>query len=120
MIAAMPEGLSRRLTVTVAQRQLTARAVLAAYGSVPYPIFEAGVGALARPALTGIESLLQAKALPESLWIWGGSPEAVMWADALTALGVKVTLVADRLLRYEDSEVRGYVRSQLIISGIQI
>ncbi|MEL7142329.1 MAG: FAD-dependent oxidoreductase [Cyanobacteria bacterium J06573_11] len=120
VIAAMPEGLSRRLTVTVAQRQLTARAVLAAYGSVPYPIFEAGVGALARPALTGIESLLQAKALPESLWIWGGSPEAVMWADALTALGVKVTLVADRLLRYEDSEVRGYVRSQLIISGIQI
>lgn len=119
-IAAMPECLSRRLTVTAAQHRLTARAVLVAYGVVPYPIFEEEVRTSPPLGPTGIERLFRAKALPEALWIWGGSPKAVMWADALSALGVKVTLVADRLLRYEDSEVREGVRSQLIMTGVQI
>ena len=57
VIAATPECLSRRLTVIVAQRRLTARAVLAAYGAEPNPIFEEGVGALPRLVLTGIERL---------------------------------------------------------------
>ena len=40
------------------------------------------------------------------------------WASALESLGGKVTLVTDRFLRQEDSEIRERVRSQLIAAGV--
>ncbi|MEO1792433.1 MAG: FAD-dependent oxidoreductase [Cyanobacteria bacterium J06629_19] len=113
IIFAMPEILSRRLELTVANRKFKSRAVLAAFGSVPLPVFEG------LPALTGVERLLGMKSLPRNIYIWGGTLIAVEWAQALNAMGVSVSLVAECFLPDEDSEIRGWMRSRLTATGIQ-
>ncbi|MEM9150411.1 MAG: FAD-dependent oxidoreductase [Cyanobacteria bacterium P01_F01_bin.3] len=117
VVFAQPEHLARQLVVIVAGRQLSTRSVLAAFGSVPLPVFGAYASA---PALTGIEPLLNVESLPKSIDVWGESFEAVEWSQALNAVGVSVSLVADRFLPDEDSEVRGWVRTQLRATGIQL
>jgi pyruvate/2-oxoglutarate dehydrogenase complex dihydrolipoamide dehydrogenase (E3) component len=116
-----PERLSqrgtRRLTVTTATRKLQTRGIIAAFGTVPLPIFPFD-NRLSAP--TGIEALLAASELPESLMLWGDCAEAVMWAEALGQMGVRVTLVSDRFLAYEDADVRRLVRSRLSALGVNI
>ncbi len=116
VILEMPERLSAQLVVTTESRKLKARGILAAFGTVPLPLHNDST----LPSSTGIDSLLSASKLPESITIWGDSAEAVMWAEALGVMGVLVTLVSERFLRYEDWDVRALVRSQLITSGIKI
>ncbi|MEL6554315.1 MAG: FAD-dependent oxidoreductase [Cyanobacteria bacterium J06621_11] len=128
-ILSTPDALSRQLVVTAGKRTLTTRAVLAAFGTVPRaeprtnsrtdPRTEVSTD-LAVPLITGIESLLMCDRLPKEISIWGDSFEAVDWAEALNAVGVRVTLVADRFLRDEDSDVREVVRSQLLTAGIRL
>ncbi|MGC1308115.1 MAG: FAD-dependent oxidoreductase [Phormidesmis sp.] len=109
-----PERLSRqstmgRLLVTTAQRQLRSRAVLAAFGTVP-----------TSAQSDGFETLLAARKLPEQVNVIGGSPAAVLWAEAFAQLGSGVTVVSDKLLASEDGDIRRLVRSQLITSGVKI
>ncbi len=94
--------LSRQLVVTTAQRRLSTRAVLIAAGTMP------GV----------LNSLLGLSAPPETVKIVGGSPQAILWAEAFCSLGARVTLVAERFLPSLDADVRRLVRSQLIASGV--
>ena len=115
-----PERLSRRLVVTTATRKMKARGVIAAFDSVPLPIFEDEAGDGLSPSPTGIDPLLTASELPESIVVWGDSVEAVMWAQALQAVGIQVCLSSDSFLPYEDWDVRRLVRSQLIASGTRI
>ena len=124
VVMEMPEHLSRQMVVTTATRRLKARGVLAAFGTVPLPIF--GEDRLS-PSPTGIEPLLRASALPKEITVWGDSGEAVMWAEALCLMGSRVRLVSDsgaslenRFLRFEDADVRRLVRSQLITIGVSI
>lgn len=133
-IWATPEFLSRhasprRLQVVADRRSLSTRAVLAAFGTVPRsnpasdPNAETGARAASpinKPLITGVESLLQSESLPKEISILGDSFIAVDWAEALSAMGTSVTLVADRFLRDEDSDVRAVVRSQLLTAGIKI
>ena len=116
VILEMPERLSHQLVVTSQSRKLRARGVLAAFGTVPVPIKNEAT--LSLP--TGIEPLLSASELPELVTILGNSAEAVMWAEALCALGSQVRLVSEQFLRYEDWDVKRLVRSQLIASGIKV
>jgi len=118
VILEMPERLSRQLAVTSQSRKLTTRGVLAAFGTIPLSISIGNETTLSSP--TGIEPLLSAFKLPESVTILGDSAEAVMWAEALSALSAQVELVSEQFLRYEDWDVRRLVRSQLIASGVKI
>ena len=112
-----PERLSRQMVVTTATRSLKARGILAAFGTIPLPILG---DARLSSSPTGIEPLLKASALPQEIAIWGDSGEAVMWADALCLMGVRVRLVSDRFLRFEDADMRRLVRSQLSAIGVSI
>ncbi|MGD1863783.1 MAG: FAD-dependent oxidoreductase [Phormidesmis sp.] len=114
VILAMPKRLSRQLIVTVAGRKLSTRAVLAAFGSVALPLFGAC------NCLTGVEQLLEANSLPQSICVWGDAPIAVEWSQALNAMGISVSLVTNRFLPNEDSEVRSWVLAQLTATGIQL
>ncbi|NJM96002.1 MAG: FAD-dependent oxidoreductase [Phormidesmis sp. RL_2_1] len=58
--------------------------------------------------------------LPQALTIWGGSLEAVVWAEALSAIGVEIQLVTDSFLKDEDGDIRQLMRSQLLINGVTI
>ena len=118
VIYAMPERLSKQLIVTAGGRNLKTRSVLAAFGTVPLPIFEP-IEAWGS-AITGVESLLYRKRLPEQAFVWGEGMVAIAWAEALSTIGVRVTLVADRVLRGEDADMRGWVRSHLIATGIRL
>ncbi len=120
VVLEMPERLSQRgsrqLIVTTATRRLQSRGVIAAFGTVPLPLFSSE----REPAPTGIEPLLDASDQPEALTLWGDCAEAVMWAEALGQMGVRVTLVSDRFLSYEDADVRRLVRSRLTALGVNI
>ncbi len=94
--------LSRRLVVTTAHRRLSTRAILIAAGTMP----------------VALEALSRLSALPETVKIVGGSPQAILWAEAFCRLGIRVTLVAERFLPGMDSDIRRLVRSQLIASGV--
>ncbi|MEO0768226.1 MAG: hypothetical protein AAFY72_02140 [Cyanobacteria bacterium J06649_4] len=118
VIMAMPERISRKQVVTAGGRRLSTRAVLAAFGSVPCAVFESSY--FPTPVPTGLENLLDAEVLPSQVFIWGGSFEAVAWAEALCLVGVKVTLVADPFLPGEDFELKGRLRSQLRSMGMTI
>ena len=98
-----PERLSRRKVVTTQNRQLSARGVLAAYGSVPSAM-----------------SLLEATSMPEVMDVEGGSAIALAWAEALAVVGVRVRLIAEQLLPGVDADVRRLMRSQLIAAGVRI
>ncbi|MEL6938475.1 MAG: FAD-dependent oxidoreductase [Cyanobacteria bacterium J06598_1] len=123
-IAEMPKRLSPQLVVRTANRTLSTRSVLAAFGTVPSAKQRAdkglSVSAVAGPMVTGAESLLQLKTLPAEVTILGESFEAVDWAEALNGLGVAVTLVAEQFLPDEDSDIRGWVQSQLLTTGIKL
>ncbi|MEO1684056.1 MAG: FAD-dependent oxidoreductase [Cyanobacteria bacterium J06631_12] len=120
VVLAMPERLSRRQVVTVANRQLKARAVLAAFGTVPHAAGVSGPGHLSRPVPTGLEQLLPLARLPQQIAIWGESFEAVLWAEALGSLGVTVTLISDGFLAREDSDAREWIRTSLSAAGIKL
>ncbi len=104
VVLAMPERLSRQLVITVAQRQLRARGVLADFGTVPIDL----------------STLLTAQRMPATVSIQGGSPLAVLWAEALASLGADVTLIAEQFLPDEDEDIQAWVRSQLITTGVSI
>lgn len=96
--------LSRQLVVTTAHRRLSTRAVLIAAGTVP----------------VALDSLFGLSARPETVKIVGGSPQAILWAEALCSLGTRVTLVAERFLPSVDEDIRRLVRSQLIAAGVML
>ena len=98
-----PEFLSRRMAVTTKTRQLRARGVLVACGTVP-----------------AATSLLERSALPKFANVVGGSVMAIAWAEALAAVGVAVRLIAQQVMPEADADVRRIVRSQLIAAGIEI
>lgn len=103
VILEKPERISRQMVVSTASRRLRTRGVLAAYGSVPAAL-----------------SLLSTGVMPEAMDVIGYSAIALAWAEALAAVGVKVRLVADRILPGADEDVKRLVRSQLTAAGIQI
>jgi pyruvate/2-oxoglutarate dehydrogenase complex dihydrolipoamide dehydrogenase (E3) component len=120
VVLEMPERLSqqgsRQLIVTTATRRLQSRGIIAAFGTVPLPLFSSEKV----PAPTGIEPLLAASKLPEALTLWGDCAEAVMWAEALSQMGSRVTLVSDCFLSYEDADIGRLVRSRLTALGVKI
>jgi pyruvate/2-oxoglutarate dehydrogenase complex dihydrolipoamide dehydrogenase (E3) component len=124
VIYAMLEWFSKQLVVTAGGRQLRTRSILAACGTVPLPVVEPVVEPLAQgstgPAITGVESLLRRKVLPEQVVVWGEGLAAIAWAEALSTVGVRVTLVADALLHREDADMREWVRSHLIATGVRL
>lgn len=98
-----PERLSRGMVVMTENRRLSARGVLAAYGVVP-----------------AVMPLVAANSTPDAVDVGGGCAIALAWAEALAAVGVRVRLIAERLLPGADGDVRRLVRSQLIAAGIKI
>ncbi|MGC1307757.1 MAG: FAD-dependent oxidoreductase, partial [Phormidesmis sp.] len=96
--------LSRQLVVTTDRRRLSTRAILIAAGTVP----------VALASLSGLTTL------PETVKIVGGSPVAILWAEAFCRLDIRVTLVAERFLPSVDEDIRRLVRSQLIASGAML
>ncbi len=131
VIFAVPKQISSRLVVVAADRVLRSRAILVACGTVacafaqsqPEPSTAAPLAeqvATDQASITGIEQLLQLKTLPVEISILGDSFEAVTWAQALSTLGVNVTLASDRFLHHESGEMRAVVRSHLIAAGIRL
>lgn len=102
VVLEMPERLSRKSVVTTRSRQIEARAVLAAFGLSP-DVF--------RPLLTATQ-------LPETVTIWGGGVRSLLWAEALSQVGAKVTLQTVEVLPGWDEGVQALVRSQLMQSGV--
>lgn len=126
VIFALPDQILSRPAVIAADRALSSRAVLAAFGTIPRVSGPRVSGphvseeSRSNPLITGLEPLLQAEALPSDISIFGDSFEAIAWAQGLSSLGVAVTLVTDRFLRHEGSEMRAVVRSHLMAAGIQL
>jgi len=126
VIFALPNQILSRPAVIAADRTLSSRAILAAFGTVPRVPEPHIAGprvsgeSWSGPLTTGLEPLLQAEALPSDISILGDSFEAIAWAQGLSSLGANVTLVTDRFLRHEDSEMRAVVRSHLMAAGIQL
>ena len=98
-----PQRLTRCLTTITSSRRLSARSVLAAYGELP----------------TALETLQSAQQLPPAISVMGASPEAIEWALALSDCGIAVTLVAERVLPYEDSDIRRLIQLQIAALGIR-
>lgn len=66
-------------------------------------------------------TLWQQETLPDRLIILGSSPTGVELAQALTRLGVKITLISStRLLPYEDQEAAGLIQAQLEAEGVTL
>ena len=120
VILAMPERLSRKqVVVTVGHRRLRGRAALAAFGTVPCPISHLSSDRTLQCMPTGLEPLFTWDRLPKQITVWGESFQAVLWAEALSLMGVAVTLVADRVLPGEDSDVRRWVQAQCLSAGVK-
>jgi pyruvate/2-oxoglutarate dehydrogenase complex dihydrolipoamide dehydrogenase (E3) component len=102
VVLEMPLRLSQQLVVTTAERRLRSRAILLAFGTLP------------------IDLSPLATALPNSVQILGGSPLAILWAEALAEVGTQVSLVAERFLPGVDEDIRQRVRSQLLAAGVTI
>ena len=102
VVLEMPERLSKKGLVTTQRRQIKARAALAAFGLSPDVL---------RP-------LLRATQLPKTLMVWGGETRSLMWAEALSRLGVKVSLQTVKVLPGWAEHVQKLVRSQLIKAGV--
>lgn len=102
VVMEMPARLSRQLVVTTASRQLRSRSVLAAFGLSP----------------NVFDPLFSAQTLPKTVLIGGGDEQSVQWAQALSGLGVQVSLQTTDMLPGWDEEVRGLVRSQLTTTGV--
>ena len=98
-----PERLTRQMVVTTASRQLSARGVLTACGTVP----------AAMP-------LLETAALPKKVDAIGGSAISLVWAESLAAVGVDVCLVAAEILPGADEDVVRLARSRLAATGIGV
>ncbi len=73
------------------------------------------------PYLTN-ENVFDLEKLPDSLIILGGGPIGCELSQALSRLGVKVTIVemAERILIREDKELSKYVEEQFKRDGIQL
>jgi pyruvate/2-oxoglutarate dehydrogenase complex dihydrolipoamide dehydrogenase (E3) component len=93
--------------------------IVIATGSRPRKIEVKGVEQVAQ-ILTN-ENLFTMAALPKRLLVLGAGPIGIEMAQALTFLGVEVT-VADpgsRILGREDSEVAGVLQNQMEMQGIK-
>ena len=73
------------------------------------------------PYLTN-ESLFDLEALPKSALVMGGGPIGVEMAQALSRLGVKVTVVEmlSRILFREDTDAAKIIEEQLVSEGIEL
>ena len=106
-------------TLLLNEEKITTRATILATGSQPaHPAIE---GLEDVPYLTN-ESVFQLTRLPASLLIIGGGPIGVELAQALTRLGVRVTIVQgpERILPKEDPEVSEAITHVLQSEEVQI
>jgi pyruvate/2-oxoglutarate dehydrogenase complex dihydrolipoamide dehydrogenase (E3) component len=73
------------------------------------------------PHLTN-ESLFELEKLPESALVMGGGPIGLEMAQALSRLGVEITVVEmlDRILFREDPDAAEVVRKKLIAEGVTL
>lgn len=109
----------RRVRLTAADRELTARRVLLAVGSEP-----------ALPPVDGLErseplttdTVWDLDALPEQLVVLGGGPVGCELGQAFARLGSRVTIVeqAPRLLPTEDPEVGELLARSFTQEGIDV
>jgi pyruvate/2-oxoglutarate dehydrogenase complex dihydrolipoamide dehydrogenase (E3) component len=108
-----------RDTIEVDGETLQAKRFILAVGSramvPPVP------GLAGTPYLTN-ESLFELKTLPRSALVMGGGPIGLEMAQALSRLGVKITVVEmlDRILFREDPEAAGVIQEKLISEGITL
>ena len=120
--ATVIEGRARLVThdtVAVGERRITAPRIVLATGSRPWLPDIRGL-ADARP-LTN-ETVFALTEAPKSLGIIGGGPTGCELAQALTLLGVEVTLVEQRsqLLSSEEPEAAARVRAALEAGGVRV
>ncbi len=102
VVLEMPERLSEQSVVTTGSRQIKARSVLAAFGLSP----------------DVLKPLMLMTALPETVMVWGGGVRSLLWAEALSQLGVEVILQTVEVLPGWDEGVQRLVRSQLTKAGV--
>ena len=102
VVLEMPERLSKQGVVTTRNRQIKARAVLAAFGLSPD---------LFKPLMTATQ-------MPKTVMVWGGKVRSLLWAEALSQLGTAVVVQTVEVLPGWDEAVQRLVRSQLEKAGV--
>ena len=105
--------------IEIAGRTLSARSFIICTGSsASIPPIE-GIDAI--PYLTN-QNIFDLKKLPRSMIVLGGGPIGTELAQALSRLGVKITIVemGEQILIREDRELRDLLAERLAAEGIQI
>jgi pyruvate/2-oxoglutarate dehydrogenase complex dihydrolipoamide dehydrogenase (E3) component len=106
-------------TLLLNEEKITSRATIIATGSHPaHPKIEG----LESVAYLTNESVFQLTHLPPSLLIIGGGPIGVEIAQALTRLGVQVTIIqrSERILPKEEADVSAAITDVLQSEGVRL
>jgi pyruvate/2-oxoglutarate dehydrogenase complex dihydrolipoamide dehydrogenase (E3) component len=106
-------------TIEINSKQIRAKKFIICTGSHPLVIPIEGLEGI--DYLTN-ESIFSLDKLPDSLLVLGGGPIGVELSQALSRLGVKVTIIEmmDRILFREEEEIASVVEEKLISEGIFI
>lgn len=109
----------KRLTVAIAERHLSTRAVLLATGGLTVAPSIPGLDSF--PYLTP-ETLPKLETLPASMAVLGSTPTALTLSQTLAQWGVRVQLItpAADLLEAEDPDVSHWMAAQLAATGVQV
>lgn len=99
-------------------RRLTADVILVATGSVPNP----GRDLPADPRVYDSDSILELRAMPESLAVVGAGVIGCEYASLFCALGLRVVVVdgRQRLLSFLDGETADRLQVQLELLGVDV
>ncbi len=103
-------------TVRMGEQTLRSKKFLIATGA--RPILPPIVG-ISEIAFSTYQDIFDNDRLPESMIVVGGGPVGLEIAQAYQRLGARVTVVADRLLSKEDTDVRELMRKVLEGEGIR-
>ncbi len=106
-------------TIEINSKRITAKKFIICTGSHPLVVPIEGLETI--DYLTN-ENIFSLDKLPDSLLVLGGGPIGVELSQALSRLGVKVTIIEmmDRILFREEKEVAAVVEKKLISEGISI
>lgn len=104
-------------TLVAGEQRVSARKILIATGADPV---KPSIPGLSDVPSSTYRDIFDLDRLPGSMTIVGGGPVGVEMGQAYQRLGVQVTIVAERLLPKEESEVSSLLRSVLTREGIRL
>ena len=102
-------------TISVGRRLIRSNSFLITTGAHP---FIPPVPGLSEVPFITYETIFDNDSLPKTMTIIGGGPIGIEMAQAYQRLGAEVTVVADRVLPKEDSDVQQLMQSTLEKEGV--